>query len=85
MRDRAHLTLRDDDAAAFRASRYYREDLAPHGMSDSMVMLMSREGSTCQYWNVITHDDRGPIKASGDGAARCSGKLWWGDSAMPDR
>ncbi len=59
--DKGMAVLRDYGAEAFRATRYYREYLAPQQINDAVVFLATREGGHFGSWILITHDDRGPI------------------------
>jgi DNA-binding CsgD family transcriptional regulator len=59
--DRAFVASRDYGLPALRASRFYREALAPAGDLDAAAFVMIREGDAFAHWIMVTQDDRGPI------------------------
>lgn len=59
--DRAYVVSRDFGLTALRASRFYREALAPRGDLDCLAFTMIREADAFAHWVLITQDNRGPI------------------------
>ncbi|HMN80731.1 MAG TPA: helix-turn-helix transcriptional regulator [Burkholderiaceae bacterium] len=60
--DRALVASRDFGMERLQATRFYREWLAPRGDRDTVGFALTREGSAIGHWNLITKDDRGPIR-----------------------
>ena len=60
--DRAVVASRDLGLERLRATRFYREWLAPRGDSDAVGFTVTREGGALGHWVLITQEDRGPIQ-----------------------
>lgn len=59
--DKAFVSSRDYGLGPLRASRYYREYLAPRGDLDAMAFVVTRESDRFGHWLLVTQDDRPPI------------------------
>ncbi|MCB4822153.1 helix-turn-helix transcriptional regulator [Roseicella aerolata] len=61
--DRALVASRDYGLEELRATRFYREYLAPRGDLDMIGFALMREGDATGHWLLITQMDRPPITA----------------------
>ena len=59
--DRSFVFSRDMGLDRLKASRFWREYLAPLGDADCITFLLTREGDAFGHWALITQDDRAPI------------------------
>lgn len=61
--DRAYVASRDFGLPTLKATRFYREVLAPRGDIDCIAFVIMRDGDAFAHWILITQDDRAPISA----------------------
>lgn len=59
--DKAMVVSRDYGLDQLRATRYYREYLAPRGDLDAVAFAVAREGDLTGHWLIVCQDDRGPV------------------------